>query len=330
MTETSMDIALWPADEVNAEAEPSPGFEGEGSPPDERVSTPVVAGESAGKLAERPEGCAPAIEIMAPLQPPRSVALYIDGDNQSPAIAHDLLASVRHDWGLEVSRVVLAGNDHGHTVPRWLTALANEAVHEDRILALRVQRKPEAADLAVILELGANMEQHRQGPDLVVVVSRDEWLIGAAEAVRARGCRVWVAYAENEAVAAQTQLPTLLLPAVNRAQAQARAATATPKTPVEGVTPTVPASSVTSTAAAPRVKPKEAAPPNQSTPSHKALLAQVRAQCKAQPGGGYLATEVGQALYKLGLTDKAARNRFLKAVTDLREVGAGGAKRLMF
>ncbi|MTW23059.1 NYN domain-containing protein [Allochromatium palmeri] len=328
-----MESALWSAEAIKVEAEPLPGVKDEGSPTDERASSaPVVAGESvpADEIVERPEERSPVAKRIIPLQPPRSVALYIDGDNQSPAIARDLLASVRQDLGLEVSRVVLAGNDHGHTVPRWQAALAKEALSEDRIVALCVPKKPEAADLALILELGAAMERHRQGPDLVVIVSRDEWLIGAAEAVRARGCRVWVAYAENDAVPAQTPLPTLLLPAINRAQAQVRAATAGVKTPTERTLPTVSTSTVPSTPAAPTAKPTAAAPAVQPTPSHTKLLAQVRAQCQVQPGGGYLATEVGQVLYTLGLTDKAARTRFLKAIDGLQEAGAGGAKRLIF
>ncbi|ADC64142.1 NYN domain-containing protein [Allochromatium vinosum] len=325
-----MESALLPVEvldvETEPEPEPSPSIEDEGSPTDERASSaPVVADESvpADELTERPDALAPPVLPITPLQPPRSVALYIDGDNQYPAIARDLLASVRQDLGLDVSRVVLAGNDHGHTVPRWQAALAKEGLAEDRILALRVPRKPEAADLAVILELGANMERHRQGPDLVVVVSRDEWLIGAAEAVRARGCRVWVAYAENDAVPAQTSLPTLLLPAVQRNQATGKAATVAPETPTESMRPTVSAPTLTPSTSVPTAKPTAATPAVQPTPSHTKLLAQVRAQCKLQPGSGYSANEVGQVLYKLGLTDKAARTRFLKAIDGLREAGAG-------
>ena len=328
-----MEHALLPVEAIDAETEPesSPGIQDAESPADDHVFAPVVADESASAdaLTARPEALTP-VRPGAPLQPPRSVALYIDGDNQSPSSARDLLASVRQDLGLEVSRVVLAGNDHGHTVPRWLTALANEGLAEDRILALRVPRKPEAADLAVILELGAAMERHRQGPDLVVVVSRDEWLIGAAEAVRARGCRVWVAYAENDAVAAQTPLPTLLLPAVQRSQPTGKAATAAPEKPTDSLRPTVPTPTRPPATSVPTAKPTAATPAVQPTPSHTKLLAQVRAQCTLQPGGGYSATEVGQALYALGLTDKAARTRFLKAIPGLQEAGIGGTKRLIF
>lgn len=51
---------------------------------------------------------------------------------------------------------------------------------------------------------------------------------------------------------------------------------------------------------------------------------------QVQPVGGYLANEVGQVLHTLGLTDKAARTRFLKAIPGLREAGVGSTKRLIF
>ena len=52
------------------------------------------------------------------------------------------------------------------------------------------------------------------------------------------------------------------------------------------------------------------------------MLAQVRGMCKQTPGGGYSATDVGQALSKLGY-DKAARARFLASVPGLKKQGTG-------
>lgn len=253
-------------------------------------------------------------------QAPCAVALYIDADNQSPAIVGDLLASVCDDWRLELSRVVLAGNDHGQSVPRWQAALSTQ-LPEDRVLTLEVPRTPEAADLALILELGAAMEQHRQRADLIVVLSRDDWLIAAAEALRLRGCRVWVAYAQTEAEPARTRLPTLLLPAVNR-----RADSTQSRAPAE------PPPSVTAAIDAPNTDAQGTIATHQppQDPRTKELLAQLRAQCTQQPGGGYFSSDVGQVLYQLGLTRKADRARFLRSVPGLREVGTGKHKRLLF
>lgn len=264
------------------------------------------------------QNSAPIDSVSRPLHPARAMALYIDGDNQSPAIAGDLLASVRDDWGLDASRVVLAGNDHGHALERWAAALS-EVIVADAILTLRVPRTPDAADLALILELGAGMERHQRGPDLVVVVSRDELLIHAAEAVRRRGCRVWVAYAQSEIPPARTTLPTLLLPAVNPGHTHTKPASASDKS----ATPTA--------MAVPVPESIEAAISSElAALAHAELLAQVRARCRKQPGGGYLTNELGQVLHKLGLTSKAERDRFLKAIPNLRETGSGSAKQLLF
>ena len=256
-----------------------------------------------------------------PRQAPGAAALYIDADNQSFAIAGDLLASVCDDWGLEVSRVVLAGNDHGQTVVRWQAGLSKQ-VPDERVLTLQVPITPEAADLALILELGAAMEQHRQHLDLVMVVSRDEWLIAAAEALRLRGCRVWVAYAQTEKTPARTRLPTLLLPAVNRSGDSAK-----PRPTTE------PSATAMTAIGAPHAQaqgtPATSQPPSKSS-TELELLAQLRAQCKQQPGGGYRSNEVGQVLYGLGLTSKAERERFLRAVPGLREIGTGADKQLLF
>lgn len=248
---------------------------------------------------------------------PASAALYIDADNQSPAIAEDLLVSVGEDWALELSRVVLAGNDHGQSVARWQTALL-EHVPADCLFTLEVPRTPEAADLALILELGAAMERHRQQVDLVIILSRDEWLIAAAEAASRRGCRVWVAYAQTDTAPARTRLPTLLLPAVQRSDENSR-----PR-PLADLPP--PAAEV---AAEPQAL--GTVPPGLQTPAADLpLLSQLRAQCQQQPGGGYASTDVGQMLYRLGLTTKGQRERFLRTVPGLREIGTGPNKRLLF
>ena len=59
------------------------------------------------------------------------------------------------------------------------------------------------------------------------------------------------------------------------------------------------------------------------------MLAQVRNLCDKQPKGGYSATQVGQALSKLGY-DKAARARFLKSTPGLKKQGSGASLRYLF
>ena len=268
-------------------------------------------------LTPNPEGTAE--DTGTQRQAPSAAAFYIDADNQSPTLAGDLMASVCDDWGLDVSRVVLAGNDHGQSLARWQAALS-ERLSENCVLRREVPRTPEAADLALILELGAAMGRHRQQQDLLIIVSRDDWLIAAAEAVRQRGCRVWVAYAQTETAPARTRLSTLLLPAVNHTADSNR-----PKPPADEPSATGAA------IAAPRLQVQgTSAAPQQVQAPNTQLLAQLRAQCTQQPGGGYHSSEVGQVLYRLGLTTKGQRERFLRTVPGLREVGTGTNKRLLF
>lgn len=297
-------------------------------PTDERVFASTATGDSlsASKDGEQTNvpinERTPAIKPLAPLQPPRALVLYIDGDNQSPAITHDLLMSVRQDWGLEVARVVIAGNDHGQSVRYWQTALTSEGLPAERILVLRAPLKPESADQALILELGANMERHRQVVDLVFIVSRDKWVIGMGEAVRARGCRVWIAYAESEWLPAQTSLPTLLLPAVQRSRVTNTSETSSEKPLLQGAMVAVhPESS--------RLVANLNETVDQFTPSPE-LLDQIRAKCKIQYDGSYMATDVGQALCSIGLISKSERARFLKAIPGLKEIDFGPNKRLIF
>ncbi|MBK1621368.1 hypothetical protein CKO42_23730 [Lamprobacter modestohalophilus] len=293
-------------------------------PPGDAHCETLAAQQVVGRMIESSpltaDADASVAETRTPLQAPCAVALYIDADNQSPAIVDDLLASVCDDWRLEISRVVLAGNDHGQSIPRWQAALSTR-VPEEQVLTLEVPRTPEAADLVLILELGAAMEQHRQRADLIVVLSRDDLLIAAAEAVRLRGCRVWVAYAQTEAAAARTRLPTLLLPAVNRSVDSSKPRAAADPLPSVKAAIDAPNTDVQGTTAT-HQQPQD--------PKTKTRLAQLRAQCIPQPGGGYLSSDVGQVLYQLGLTRKADRARFLRAVPGLREVGTGKHKRLLF
>ena len=51
---------------------------------------------------------------------------------------------------------------------------------------------------------------------------------------------------------------------------------------------------------------------------------------EAARGGGYKASEVGQALFKLGFDTKEKRTQFLKAIPGLQEQGVGSDKVLVF
>jgi hypothetical protein len=175
---------------------------------------------------------------------------------------------------------------------------------------LTAPHRKQGADVALLMALGAELERHIREREVVVIVSRDDLVIGAAEQAKARGCKTLVAYADGEnSTARNSLLTTLLLPAVVK--------------PISVVHP-APAAVVAVT----RPQPVHPTPP---TPNDEAatVLAQVRAMCTQQPGGGYSATDVGQALSKLGY-DKAARARFLASVPGLQKRGTGANIVLVF
>jgi hypothetical protein len=245
----------------------------------------------------------------SPGVPPASVALYIDADNQSHQCAKALLNLFRTVFGARVVSAAIVGNNHGKEIDRWrdelVSALPDLVVH-----ALAAPDRKHGADAALLMALGANLERHIHEGDVVVIVSRDELVIGAAEQVQARCCRTLIAYADSEIPTARNRhLTTLLLPALTK--------------PVSAALP------------APVVTPAATKTPPARPPEHSpdgavaSVLAQLRGMCTQQPGGGYGASDVGQALSKLGY-DKAARARFLASVPGLSVRGTGPNKVLEF
>jgi hypothetical protein len=161
-----------------------------------------------------------------------------------------------------------------------------------------------------LMALGADLERHLRERTVIVIVSRDDLLIGAAEQAKARGCRTLIAYADGDvATARNAHLTTLLLPALPKPLP------VTSRIPIVALAPTA----------------KMPAQASTQTPSDEveSVLARVRDMCAKKPGGGYSATDVGQALSKLGY-DKAARARFLASVPGLVKRGTGSGLTLVF
>ena len=234
--------------------------------------------------------------------PQASVALYIDADNQSPQCAKALLGLLRTDFEARVVSATIAGNNHGQEISSWRDELVS-ALPDLVVNPLTAPHRKQGADVALLMALGAELERHIREREVVVIVSRDDLVIGAAEQAKARGCKTLVAYADGEnSTARNPLLTTLLLPAVVK--------------PISVVHP-APAAVVAVTR--PQPVHSKLPMPNEGAAT---VLAQVRAMCTQQPGGGYSATDVGQALSKLGY-DKAARARFLASVPGLKKRGTG-------
>lgn len=251
------------------------------------------------EIVERPP-VAPEADIG---HQPATASIYIDADNQSCQCAKALANLLRNELGLKVSRIVLAGNNHGKEIENWRVALADE-IPDVEPLIFHVSSRKQAADAALIMELGANLERHRHDRERIIIVSRDDFLVGAAEHAKTKGCLVLVAYAHSEIPAARsTRLTTLVLPAVSKSSCPLLTAD----------------QSVTAPSA-----------PTQTVDVVRTVIAELRKLCTKQPGGGYTANEVGQALFKLGFDTKAKRTQFLQTIPGLREQGSGPDKVLVF
>ena len=233
-----------------------------------------------------------------------SVVLYIDADNQSAGCVGSLLGLFGQMLVSKVAEAVVAGNNHGKEIDRWRSAL----IAQDSGIAvqrLEVPSRRQAADAALVMALGQDLEKRIRDGDLVVVVSRDEFLIRAAEQALSRGCNVMLAYVGGEIpVARHTELITLVLPAIKGPE--------TAPAPDSGAQPASPS------------------PVGGSDPTVEATLFKLREACPQQPGGGYASSDVGQALYNLGYKTPKDRQRFLQSVPGLESRGTGTKKVLVF
>jgi hypothetical protein len=115
------------------------------------------------------------------------------------------------------------------------------------------------------MELGAHLDRHIHERERVIVVSRDELLISAAEYAQSRGCAVFIAYAASEIPTARsTWLTTLLLPAIAKPPPRPLP-TADPKSTGSSPTPQISSSAKLSVSS---------------------VLAKLREMCTPQPSGG--------------------------------------------
>lgn len=237
---------------------------------------------------------------------PVCIALYIDADNQSSQIAHALIDLLRDGLGARIVHATIAGNSDGKVSAGWSAEL-RELLPELPINTLVVPCRKDAADAALILALGADLADHVRLGTRVVLVSRDALLLAAAERAKAAGCRIYAAYTESGMPAARSpEITTLLLPAVPGSGTHAEGQ------PVVTVVPKA-----------------QAEPPAPKADVAK-VIAQLKATCKQKPGGGYSATDVGQALAKMGYKTAAERKRVIATFPGIRESGANPNKLLVF
>jgi len=252
-------------------------------------------------LESSPGGARPVVDLVAIPFAPVHVALYVDADNQASQNARALIALLRDGFGIRIVRATVAGNGNGRVTAGWVDVLREE-IPDLPITEITVPCRKDAADAALIMALGADLADHLRAGARVVVVSRDALLHAAAERVQAAGGAVCLAYADCEIPTPRhPSLATLLLPALPGRVAPSQ------RPPAAAAVPSVEPSAGTAD-----------------------LVARVRALCKLQPGGGYLATDVGNALSSLGYKSVAERRAIVAGFPGLKEKGGHPTKVLVF
>lgn len=229
--------------------------------------------------------------------------LFVDADNQAPALVRPLLRFIGN-VGREVSGAIVAGNGSGDRLRAWEVALS-DAVPDASIRSHVAPMRKQSADVRLMFELATLYHGQPDSSLLVVVVSRDDLLLAAAECLSALGHNVLIAVgASSPATPVITELSVVVLPSP---QQSATAAATRPPT-----TSTVAQAST-------GVDPQTIA----------AAIKQIKQSLSPHQDGGYAASAVGQVLSQLG-HDKATRTKIVSAIPNLRETGAGADKRLIF
>ena len=260
-------------------------------------------------VSNKPGESAIGIDMGEPATKLTSVAFYIDADNQSSQCVKSLIGLFIGDTGMRIISATIAGNNHGKEIECWRSNLVSE-VPDINLCLIDVCSRKQAADIALIMELGANLEQHIHERERVIIVSRDELLIGAAEYAKTRGCMVFISYANSDIpVARSTELTTYLLPVI----AKPLPHQLTPVDQNQKIVTPIPI-------------PPKTSPISKDVP----VLAKLRQMCQQQSGGGYGASDIGQALLTLGFNTKASREKFLKSIPGLKARGTGPQKILVF
>lgn len=220
--------------------------------------------------------------------------LYIDADNQSPALAP---ATIRflESIGRPAQCAVIAGNGAGRGVKDWETALRDIAPEVDILPRIAPMRK-QSADAILLFEMAQLYHQSISDRPLIVILSRDDLLVAAAELLAAKDHVVLVALGATMS-SPVTTVPVVILPVDAQTPPMAPAPAVSKATSAD---PALPDSAVLK-------KASNAIRHHLGTSNKKT---------------GYLASAVGQVLANLG-HDKAMRTRILGTIAEVGTDHAG-------
>lgn len=120
--------------------------------------------------------------------------VYVDADNQAPALAGALLEALAAR-DLRASAIQLFGNARASQLQMWRDSLVRAGVPARHIASTEVPCRSQAADIALLLALGARLAGHVAADSAAVIVTRDNLLLGAAQRLQDLGARVLVCHA---------------------------------------------------------------------------------------------------------------------------------------
>lgn len=228
-------------------------------------------------------------------------SLFIDADNQSANVANSLFGYINRNNN-RVFSATIAGNSNGKPNEAWVKALRDFDPHI-QIESIVVPCHPDAADAALILELGQNLRGFCNAERHVIIVSRDDVLVSAAEWAQGCGLQISLAYA-NTGQALKKRNTTVPICLLSRSNVSRPASISNNK----------PSRDDTSVA---------------STDIQK-IIERMDSKYTRTKNGGFLKTHVGYELYGMGYKTKASREDFLRKIPGLKEKGTGVALELIF
>lgn len=233
--------------------------------------------------------------------------LFVDADNQLPILASTLTRFLK-TIGRNSVKAFVAGNGVGDRVRNWEAALM-EAVPGIEVSCHIAPLRKQSADVRLMFELATFYHGEPDPAVLLAVFSRDDLLVAATESLLQRGHNAMIVIgAGSNGMALNTDVPVVVLTTPQQANTQ----------PATIPTPPPPPSTTA------------VQPANKSDSQLVAVaMTKIRQQLKPNKQGGYAASAVGQVLSQLG-HDKAMRTKIVKQIPNLKEVGTGPEKRLVF
>ena len=116
--------------------------------------------------------------------------LFVDADNQLPTLAPSLSRFLKTIAG-QCERAIVAGNAMGERVKNWESKLSEHFPGVEVSCHLAPVRK-QSADVRLMFELARFFHDQPDSAILLVILSRDDLLVAAAECLVERGQNVMV------------------------------------------------------------------------------------------------------------------------------------------